>query len=61
MYAAAIGAFRQAYEKASLVALEPIMKVVAEYSMEFLRYGKVPQSIQEDLRQKYLKKREEGR
>ena len=116
--AAAIGAFRQAYEKAVPVALEPIMKVVsetptefqgnvmalfnqrrgmitsstdegvmsviesevplsemfgfstelrsttqgkAEYSMEFLKYGKVPQSIQEELRAKFIKEREAGR
>ncbi len=116
--AAAIGAFRQAYDKATPVALEPVMKVVsetptefqgnvmalfnqrrgmitsstdegvmsvieaevplsemfgfstelrsttqgkAEYSMEFLKYGKVPQSIQEELRTKFIKEREAGR
>jgi elongation factor G len=32
----------------------------AEYSMEFAKYGKVPQSIAEELRQKYLKARQEG-
>lgn len=115
---AAIGAFRQGYEKAKPVGLEPIMKVVvetptefqgnimglmnqrrgmitassdegvmavieaevplsemfgystelrsstqgkAEYSMEFLKYGKLPQSIQAELQQKYQKDREEGR
>ncbi len=115
---AAIGAFRQAYDKAAPIALEPIMKVVvetptefqgnsmallnqrrglivansdegvmtvieaevplsemfgfstelrsstqgkAEYSMEFLKYGKVPSTIQEDLKSKFIKEREEGR
>ena len=114
---AGIGAFRQAYERAKPIALEPIMKVVvegptefqgnifasinqrrgiivassedgnfsvveaevplsemfgystvlrsltqgkAEFSMEFLKYGKVPQSIQEELREKYLKAKKEG-
>lgn len=114
---AAIGAFRQAYEKAKPVALEPIMKVVvetptefqgnimalmnqrrgvitastdegfmsvieaevplsemfgystelrsstqgkAEYSMEFLKYGKVPKSIQEELQKKYQEERAAG-
>tara|TARA_B100000614_G_scaffold259637_1_gene284722 strand:- start:979 stop:3066 length:2088 start_codon:yes stop_codon:yes gene_type:complete len=32
----------------------------AEYSMEFAKYGKVPQSIAEELRQKYLKSKQEG-
>jgi elongation factor G len=32
----------------------------AEYSMEFAKYGKVPQSIAEELRQKYLKAKQEG-
>ena len=32
----------------------------AEYSMEFAKYGKVPQSIAEELREKYLKSRQEG-
>ncbi len=115
---AAIGAFRQAYEKAKPIALEPIMKVVvetpsefqgnsmallnqrrglisasadegvmsvieaevplsemfgfstelrsstqgkAEYSMEFLKYGRVPTNIQEDLRKKFLEEREAGK
>lgn len=115
---AAIGAFRQGYEKAKPMGLEPIMKVVvetptefqgncmglmnqrrglisassdegamsviesevplsemfgfstelrsstqgkAEYSMEFLKYGKVPQSIQADLQASFQKEREEGR
>ncbi len=114
---AGIGAFRQAYDRAKPIALEPIMKVVvegptefqgnifasinqrrgiivassedgnfsvveaevplsemfgystvlrsltqgkAEFSMEFLKYGKVPQSIQEELREKYLKAKKEG-
>ena len=114
---AGIGAFRQAYERAKTIALEPIMKVSvegptefqgnifasinqrrgiivassedgnfsvveaevplsemfgystvlrpltqgkAEFSMEFLKYGKVPQSIQEELREKYLKAKKEG-
>ncbi|MFW6250609.1 MAG: elongation factor G [Alkalispirochaetaceae bacterium] len=114
---AGIGAFRQAYDRAKPMALEPIMKVVvegptefqgnifasinqrrgiivassedgnfsvveaevplsemfgystvlrsltqgkAEFSMEFLKYGKVPQSIQEELREKYLKAKKEG-
>jgi elongation factor G len=114
---AGLAAFRAAYEKATPIALEPIMKVVvegpteyqgnifgilnqrrglivssnedglfsiveaevplaemfgfstvlrsltqgkAEYSMEFAKYGKVPQSIAEELRQKYLKARQEG-
>ncbi|MFP4330770.1 MAG: elongation factor G [Spirochaetaceae bacterium] len=114
---AGIGAFRQAYDRAKPMALEPIMKVSvegptefqgnifasinqrrgiivassedgnfsvveaevplsemfgystvlrsltqgkAEFSMEFLKYGKVPQSIQEELREKYLKAKKEG-
>ena len=114
---AAIGAFRQAYERAKPVALEPIMKVVvetpsefqgnsmallnqrrglisassdegvmsvieaevplsemfgfstelrsgtqgkAEYSMEFLKYGRVPSNIQEELKKKYQQEREAG-
>ena len=32
----------------------------AEYSMEFLKYGKVPHSIAEELRAKYLKARQDG-
>ena len=32
----------------------------AEYSMEFAKYGKVPQSIAEELRQKFLKAKQEG-
>jgi len=32
----------------------------AEYSMEFAKYGKVPQSIAEELRAKYLKSKQEG-
>lgn len=32
----------------------------AEYTMEFSRYGKVPQSIAEELREKYLKAKREG-
>lgn len=116
--AAAIGAFRQVYEKARPIALEPVMKVVsetptefqgnvmalfnqrrgiittstdegfmsvieaevplsemfgfstelrsttqgkAEYSMEFLKYGRVPQSIQDELRKKFVEEREKGR
>ena len=117
---AAIGAFREAYEKAKPVILEPIMKVVvegptefqgnifasvnqrrgiihasteeasfcrveaevplaemfgystvlrsmtqgkAEFSMEFLKYAKVPASVSEQLRKDYLEKRkkEQGR
>ncbi|MDX9956827.1 MAG: elongation factor G [Clostridia bacterium] len=117
---AAIGAFRESYEKAKPVILEPIMKVVAEgpsefqgnifasinqrrgvilasneegafcrveaevplsemfgystvlrsmtqgkaeFSMEFLKYGKVPQSVSEQLRKEFLekKKAEQGR
>ncbi|HPB65104.1 MAG TPA: elongation factor G, partial [Spirochaetales bacterium] len=117
---AAIGCFREAYEKAKPVILEPIMKVVAEgpaefqgnifasvnqrrgvitasteeasfcrveaevplsemfgystvlrsmtqgkaeFSMEFLKYGKVPQSVSEQLRKDYEEKRkkEQGR
>ncbi|MBU0935150.1 MAG: elongation factor G [Spirochaetes bacterium] len=117
---AAIGAFREAYQKAKPVILEPIMKVVAEgpsefqgnifasvnqrrgiitasteeasfcrveaevplsemfgystvlrsmtqgkaeYSMEFLKYGKVPTSISEQLRKEFEEKRkkEQGR
>jgi elongation factor G len=117
---AAIGAFREAYEKARPVILEPIMKVVAEgpseyqgnifasinqrrgvilasteegsfckveaevplsemfgystvlrsmsqgkaeFSMEFLKYGKVPIGIAEQLRKEFLekKKAEQGR
>jgi len=111
---AAIGAFRQAYEKAAPVILEPIMKVVvdgptefqgnifgsinqrrgvivsstedgrscqieaevplsemfgysttlrsltqgkAEFTMEFLKYGRVPQSIAEELKSQYQEKR----
>jgi elongation factor G len=111
---AAIGAFREAYEKAKPAILEPIMKVMAEgpnefqgnifaslnqrrgiitastedgsfcrveaevplsemfgystalrsltqgkaeYSMEFEKYGKVPNQISEDLRKDYLEKR----
>jgi elongation factor G len=117
---AAIGAFREAYEKAKPVILEPIMKVEvegptefqgnffasinqrrgmissssengafckveaevplsemfgystvirslsqgkAEFTMEFLKYGKVPTSVSEALRKDYLEKRraEQGR
>ena len=117
---AAIGAFREAYEKAKPVILEPIMKVSAEgpsefqgnifasinqrrglitasteeaafcrveaevplaemfgystvlrsmsqgkaeFSMEFLKYGKVPQSVSEQLRKEFEDKRrkEQGR
>jgi elongation factor G len=111
---AAIGAFREAYEKAKPVILEPIMKVSvegpteyqgnifgsinqrrgiitsstedgsfsrveaevplsemfgystvlrslsqgkAEFTMEFLKYGRVPQSVSEELRKKYEEKR----
>jgi elongation factor G len=111
---AAIGAFREAYEKAKPVILEPIMKVEvegptefqgnffasinqrrgmiaassengafckveaevplsemfgystvirslsqgkAEFTMEFLKYGKVPTSVSEQLRKDYLEKR----
>ncbi len=111
---AAIGAFREAYEKAKPAILEPIMKVMAEgpnefqgnifaslnqrrgvitastedgsfcrveaevplsemfgystalrsltqgkaeYSMEFEKYGKVPNQIAEQLRKEYLEKR----
>ncbi len=114
---AGIGAFRNAYEKAKPIALEPIMKVSvegptefqgnifaalnqrrgvilssnedglfsvvtaevplaemfgfstvlrsltqgkAEYTMEFEKYGKVPQSIAEELRERYLKAKREG-
>jgi elongation factor G len=32
----------------------------AEYTMEFSRYGKVPQSIAEELRERYLKAKREG-
>ncbi|GAB6089167.1 elongation factor G [Spirochaeta dissipatitropha] len=110
---AGLGAFRQAYDKAGPVIMEPIMKVTvegptefqgnifatinqrrgvilassedgafsvveaevplsemfgystnlrsltqgkAEFSMEFLKYGKVPQSITEELRKAYLEK-----
>jgi elongation factor G len=117
---AAIGAFREAYEKAKPVILEPIMKVAiegptefqgnffasinqrrgmivssseegtfckveaevplsemfgfstvirslsqgkAEFTMEFLKYGKVPTNVSEQLRKEYLEKRkaEQGR
>ncbi|MBU0928501.1 MAG: elongation factor G [Spirochaetes bacterium] len=117
---AAIGAFREAYEKAKPAILEPIMKVVAEgpaefqgnifasvnqrrglitasteeasfcrveaevplsemfgystvlrsmtqgkaeFSMEFLKYGKVPTSVSEQLRKEYEEQRrkEQGR
>ncbi len=117
---AAIGAFREAYEKAKPVILEPIMKVEiegptefqgnffasinqrrgmissssedgafckveaevplsemfgfstvirslsqgkAEFTMEFLKYGKVPTNVSESLRKEYLEKRkaEQGR
>ncbi|TFG82423.1 MAG: elongation factor G [Spirochaetales bacterium] len=117
---AAIGAYREAYDKAKPIILEPIMKVVvegptefqgnifasvnqrrgvinasteegafcrvesevplsemfgystvlrsltqgkAEFSMEFLKYGKVPVSVSEQLRKEYLDKRkaEQGR
>jgi elongation factor G len=117
---AAIGAFREAYEKAKPVILEPIMRVEvegpteyqgnifgsinqrrgmitsstedgsfckveaevplsemfgystilrsmsqgkAEFSMEFLKYGKVPANVSEQLRKDYLEKRraEQGR
>jgi elongation factor G len=117
---AAIGAFREAYDKAKPVILEPIMKVEvegptefqgnffasinqrrgmissssedglfckveeevplsemfgystvirslsqgkAEFTMEFLKYGKVPASVAEALRKEYLEKRraEQGR
>ena len=111
---AAIGAFRQAYERARPVILEPIMKVVvegptefqgnvfgsinqrrgviisstedgnfcqieaevplsemfgystilrsltqgkAEFSMEFLKYGRVPTGISEELKKQYQEKR----
>ena len=111
---AAIGAFREAYEKAKPAILEPIMKVQAEgpnefqgnifaslnqrrgiitastedgafcrveaevplaemfgystvirsltqgkaeFTMEFLKYGKVPTSVSEQLRKDYLEKR----
>jgi elongation factor G len=111
---AAIGAFRESYEKAKPVILEPIMKVVvegptefqgnvfasvnqrrgvimassedgtfckveaevplsemfgystvirsltqgkAEFTMEFLKYGKVPTQVSEQLRKDYLEKR----
>jgi elongation factor G len=111
---AAIGAFREAYEKAKPVILEPIMKVEiegpsefqgnffasinqrrgvisssseegvgckveaevplsemfgfstvirslsqgkAEFTMEFLKYGKVPTNVSEQLRKDYLEKR----
>ena len=111
---AAIGAFREAYEKAKPVILEPIMKVEvegptefqgnifasinqrrgiissssedgafckveaevplsemfgystvirslsqgkAEFTMEFLKYGRVPTSVSEQLRKEYLEKR----
>lgn len=114
---AGLGAFRQAYEKAKPIALEPIMKVTvegptefqgnifgslnqrrgviisstedgnysvveaevplaemfgystvlrsltqgkAEFTMEFAKYGKVPNSIAEELREKFLKSRREG-
>lgn len=110
---AGLGAFRQVYDKAGPVVMEPIMKVTvegptefqgnifatinqrrgvilssnedgafsvveaevplsemfgystnlrsltqgkAEFSMEFLKYGKVPQSITEELRKEYLEK-----
>jgi elongation factor G len=113
---AAIGGFRQAYEKAKPEILEPIMKVSvegpvefqgnilstinqrrgiivssteetnfcrvdaevplsemfgystvlrsctqgkAEFTMEFLKYGKVPQSIAEKLRKEFLEKKKE--
>ncbi|HOX17562.1 MAG TPA: elongation factor G, partial [Spirochaetales bacterium] len=117
---AAIGAFREAYEKAKPIILEPIMKVEvegptefqgnifasvnqrrgmitssneegafcrveaevplsemfgystalrsmtqgkAEFTMEFLKYGKVPTSVSEQLRKDYEEKRrkEQGR
>ncbi len=117
---ASIGAFREVYEKAKPVILEPIMKVVAEgpsefqgniyasvnqrrglitasteeasfcrveaevplsemfgystvlrsmsqgkaeFSMEFLKYGKVPTSVSDQLRKEYEEKRrkEQGR
>ncbi len=117
---AAIGAYRDAYEKAKPVILEPVMKVSvegptefqgnifasvnqrrglitssseegafcrveaevplsemfgystvlrsltqgkAEFSMEFLKYGKAPSSVSEQLRKEYLEKRkaEHGR
>ena len=111
---AAIGAFREAYEKAKPVILEPIMRVSvegpteyqgnifgsinqrrgmitsstedgafckveaevplsemfgystilrsmsqgkAEFTMEFLKYGKVPTGVSEELRKQYLEKR----
>jgi elongation factor G len=111
---AAIGAFREAYEKARPVILEPIMKVEvegpsefsgnifgsinqrrgiinassedgaycrveaevplsemfgystvlrsmsqgkAEFTMEFLKYGKVPTSVSDELKKEYLEKR----
>ena len=114
---AGLAAFRNAYERAKPIALEPIMKVTvegpteyqgnifgilnqrrgmivasnedglftvveaevplaemfgfstvlrsltqgkAEYSMEFAKYGKVPQSIAEELRAKFLKSKQEG-
>jgi len=117
---AAIGGFREAYEKAKPVILEPIMKVAiegptefqgnffasinqrrgmivssseegtfckveaevplsemfgfstvirslsqgkAEFTMEFLKYGKVPTNVSEQLRKEYLEKKraEQGR
>ncbi|HUX38511.1 MAG TPA: elongation factor G, partial [Rectinemataceae bacterium] len=117
---AAIGAFREAYDKAKPVILEPIMKVEvegptefqgnifgsinqrrglitassedgmfckveaevplsemfgystdirslsqgkAEFTMEFLKYGKVPTNVSDDLKKQYLEKRraEQGR
>jgi elongation factor G len=111
---AAIGAFREAYDKAKPVILEPIMKVEvegpsefsgnifgsinqrrgvinassedglfcrveaevplsemfgystvlrsmsqgkAEFTMEFLKYGKVPTNVSEELKKEYLEKR----
>lgn len=32
----------------------------AEFTMEFAKYGKVPNSIAEELREKFLKSRREG-
>ncbi len=114
---AALGAFRDAYQKAKPVILEPIMKVSvegptefqgnifaslnqrrgiisssseegnfcvveaevplsemfgysttlrsltqgkAEFTMEFAKYGKIPQSVSEELKAEYAKKRAEG-
>ncbi|MBN1306280.1 MAG: elongation factor G [Chitinispirillaceae bacterium] len=115
---AAIGGFRQAYEKARPILLEPVMKVSvegprefqgtvlgsihqrrgiivstteegsfsrvdaevplnemfgyattlrsltqgkAEFSMEFLKYGKVPSSLSDELKKEYLEKKKTGK